>query len=374
MLVGLTEEQLQLRASVSDLLARIASESEVRRVMATVDGVDDAAWTQICQLGLPGLAVPEDRGGAGGSLVDQGVVLEQMGRNVYCGPYFSTAVLAAQTLLHVEQDPAAEELLQQVCAGETRATLALTEESGRWEVDAVTLAAERGPSSWRLTGSKTFVPDGASADLLLVVARTPGGSSLFVVKADADGLARTPLPTMDQTRKQARLDFTATPGRLVGQEGGGWNAVEQALQAAAVGLAAEQVGGAERVLEMCVEHARTRHQFGRAIGSFQAVQHKCATMLVDVEAAKSAAYFGLASAAQRTPELPMVASLAKAYCSEAYQRTTNDAIQVFGGIGVTWEHPLHLYFKRARSSQLLLGTAASHRRRLADHLALATHG
>lgn len=370
MLIGLTEEQLQLRASAGALMAEIASEVEVRRLMATADGVDDIAWRQVCELGLPGLAVPEERGGAGGSLVDQGVVLEQMGRSVYCGPYYSTAVLAAQTLLGMEQDPHAEELLQQVCAGTSRATLALTEGSGRWNEDAVALAAERGATSWLLSGSKTFVPDGASADVLLVVARTSGGTSLFAVPADADGLVRTPLPTMDQTRKQARLDFSSTPARLLGEEGRGWTSVEQALQAAAVALGAEQVGGAERVLEMCVEHARTRHQFGRAIGSFQAVQHKCATMLVDVEAAKSAAYFGLAAAAQRTPELPSVASLAKAYCSEAYRRTTNEAIQVFGGMGLTWAHPLHLYFKRARSSQLLLGTAAEHRRRLAAHLSL----
>lgn len=374
MLIGLTEEQLQLRASAGALMTELASEAEVRRLMATPLGVDDAAWAQLCELGLPGLAVPEERGGSGGSLVDQGVVLEQMGRAVYCGPYFSTAVLAAQTLLHVEGDPDAEELLQQVCAGTTRATLALTEESGRWEEDAVALAAERRASSWRLSGTKTFVPDGASADVLLVVARTSAGCSLFAVSADAEGLVRTPLPTMDQTRKQARLDFASTPARLLGPEGSGWVVVEQALQSAAIALAAEQIGGAERVLEMCVEHAKTRHQFGRAIGSFQAVQHKCATMLVDVEAAKSAAYFGLASAAQRTPELPSVASLVKAYCSDTYRRTANEAIQVFGGMGITWEHPIHLYFKRARSSQLFLGTAAAHRRRLAAHLSLAPLG
>lgn len=374
MLIGLTEEQLQLRASAGALMTELASEAEVRRLMATPLGVDDAAWAQLSDLGLPGLAVPEDRGGAGGSLVDQGVVLEQMGRAVYCGPYFSSAVLAAQTLLAVEKDADADEILQQVCTGTSRATLALTEESGRWDEDAVALTAERGPSSWRLTGSKTFVPDGASADVVLVVARTPAGCSLFVVSADAEGLVRTPLPTMDQTRKQARLDFASTPARLLGPEGGGWDAVEQALHSAAVALAAEQVGGAERVLEMCVEHAKTRHQFGRAIGSFQAVQHKCATMLVDVEAAKSAAYFGLASAVERTPELAAVASLAKAYCSEAYRRTANEAIQVFGGMGLTWQHPIHLYFKRARSSQLLLGTAAAHRRRLAAHLSLVPLG
>jgi alkylation response protein AidB-like acyl-CoA dehydrogenase len=184
---------------------------------------------------------------------------------------------------------------------------------------------------------------------------------------------------MDQTRKQARLDFAAAPGRLIGNDGAGWDVVGRGLRRGAVGLAAEQAGGAQRVLDMMVEHARTRHQFGRPIGSFQAVQHACAGVLVDVEAARSAAYYGLRAApaqpagpadAGAEAELAAVASLAKAFCSEAYRHAADTAIQVFGGIGLTWEHPVQLYFKRARSSEVLLGAPAHHRELLARHLAL----
>ena len=218
-----------------------------------------------------------------------------------------------------------------------------------------------------------------------MAARTPAGLGLFAVEAGAPGLTRALLATMDQTRKQARLDFTAVGGRLIGADGAGWAAVEQGLRRAAIGLAAEQVGGAQRVLELMVEHALTRHQFGRPIAAFQAIQHTCAAVLVDVEAAKSAAYYALRSAAAQPAsapgepgpagesgetELAAVASLAKAVCSETYRHAADAAIQVFGGIALTWEHPIQLYFKRARSSEILLGAPAYHRHLLARHLAL----
>ena len=262
-------------------------------------------------------------------------------------------------------------------------TLAVTEAGGRWDEAGVALQAVQAAAGWELTGSKKFVPDGATADVILVAARTPAGVSLFAVPWTAEGLTRTPLPAMDQTRKQARLDCTATGGRLIGADGAGWSIIERALRRAAVGLAAEQVGGAQRVLELMVDHARTRHQFGRPIGSFQAVQHTCARVLVDVEAAKSAAYYGLRTAAgppfgmagepgtaEPEAELAAVASLAKAFCSEVYRHATDAAIQVFGGMALTWEHPVQLYFKRARSSEVLLGAPAYHRDFLARHLAL----
>ncbi len=222
------------------------------------------------------------------------------------------------------------------------------------------------------------MPDGATADVILVAARTAAGISLFAVPGPAAGLTRVPLPAMDQTRKQARLDFTAAGGRLIGADGAGWGVIERGLRRAAAGLAAEQAGGAQRVLELMVEHARTRHQFGRPIGSFQAVQHTCAAVLVDVEAARSAAYYALRTAAAQSgepsqsgeDELAAVASLAKAVCSETYRHAADAAIQVFGGIALTWEHPIQLYFKRARSSEILLGAPAYHRDLLARHLAL----
>ena len=370
MFIGLTDEQLQLRAATRTLMTSISSEAQVRQVMAATDGGDVAGWRQLCGLGLVGLAVPERFGGGNGSFVDQGVVLEELGRALYCGPYLNTAVFATQTLLAVGDGEVAEELLRGICDSGLVVTVALTEPVGQWDEAGVRLSAANTSSGWRLTGVKTFVPDGATADVTLVVARTGKGTSLFAVPAQAERLRRLPLPTMDQTRKQARLEFDATPGRLIGSEGDAWSAIERGLQMSAVALAAEQVGGAQFVLEMTVDHARSRTQFGRPIGSFQAIQHKCATLLLDVEAARSAAYYGLAAGADQSAELPAVASVAKAFCSETYRRTTNEAIQVLGGMGLTWEHPIHLYFKRARSSEVFLGTPAYHRELLARHLRL----
>jgi alkylation response protein AidB-like acyl-CoA dehydrogenase len=221
-----------------------------------------------------------------------------------------------------------------------------------------------------LDGHKTFVLDGHTADVVLVVARTDAGVSLFLVDGDAPGLGRTAMPTMDQTRKQARLVFSSVPARLVGTEGVGWPAVSRALDLAAVALAAEQVGGAQRVLEMSVEYAKVRVQFGRPIGSFQAVKHKCADMLLAVESAKSAAYYAAWTAADDNEELPVMASLAKAFCSEAYFKAAADNIQIHGGIGFTWDHPAHLYFKRAKSSELILGDPAYHRELLAQRIGI----
>jgi len=378
-LIGFTSEQSQLREATRDLLAGVSSEARVRALMPDPAGRDPAAWRELAGLGLPGIAIPERFGGDGGSLADQGVVLEEMGRVLCGGPYFSTAVLAAQTLLAApDGDPVATELLEGICTGDLTVTVAVTEAGGRWDEAGVTLPAVPGASGWELTGSKTFVPDGATADVILVPARTAAGISLFAVPGPAAGLVRVPLPAMDQTRKQARLDLTAVAGRLIGADGAGWSVIERGLRRAAAGLAAEQAGGAQRVLELMVEHARTRHQFGRPIGSFQAVQHTCAAVLVEVEAARSAAYYALRTAAAQPAEasqsgedeLAVVASLAKAVCSETYRHAADAAIQVFGGIALTWEHPIQLYFKRARSSEILLGAPAYHRDLLARHLAL----
>ena len=212
--------------------------------------------------------------------------------------------------------------------------------------------------------------DGATASLIVVAARTAGGVSLFTVAGDAAGLTRQSLSTMDQTRKQAKLTFAGTPAKLLGTEGAGWATMTTVLDLAAIALAAEQVGGAQFVLEMAVQYAKDRVQFGRPIGSFQAIKHKCADMLLEVESAKSAAYYGMWCAAELNEELPSVASLAKAYCSEAYFHAAAENIQIHGGIGFTWEHPAHLYFKRAKSSELLFGDPAYHRELLAQRIGL----
>jgi alkylation response protein AidB-like acyl-CoA dehydrogenase len=322
------------------------------------------------QMGLQGLAIPEEFGGSGYSFVELGIVLEEMGRALLCAPYFSTVVLAANTLLQSGDDAAKKDFLPGIAAGETIATLAYTEPSGKWDESGITMEATQQGDGWALNGTKMFVIDGHTADLIIVAARTPAGVSLFSVVGDAPGLTRTALSTMDQTRKQARLELADTPGRLIGTDGEGWTVLGTVLDLAAVGLAAEEVGGAQKVLEMAVEYAKVRVQFGRPIGSFQAIKHKCADMLLEVESAKSAAYYGMWCAAEMNDELPSVASLAKAYCSEAYFHAAAENIQIHGGIGFTWEHPAHLYFKRAKSSELMFGDPTYHRELLAQRIGI----
>jgi len=366
-----SEEQEELRKSVRRFLEDKSPEAEVRRLMETTDGYDPAVWSQMAeQLGLQGLAIPEEFGGSGYTYVELIVVLEEMGRALLCAPYFSSVALAANALLTSGDDAAKKDYLPGIASGDTIATLALTEPAGRWDEAGVTMAASGSGDSWTLDGTKSFVIDGHTAGLVLVPARTRAGVSLFAVAGDAPGLTRTPLATMDQTRKQAKLEFAGTPARLVGPEGAAWPALSKTLDLAAVALAAEQVGGAQKVLDMSVEYAKVRVQFGRPIGSFQAIKHKCADMLLEVESAKSAAYYAGWAAAEDSDELPVVASLAKAYCSDAYFHAAAENIQIHGGIGFTWEHPAHLYFKRAKSSELYLGDPTYHRELLAQRIGL----
>ncbi len=366
-----TEEQDELRKTVKAFLDSKSSESAVREQMETEAGYDTAVWSQMAeQMGLQGLHIPEEFGGSGYSYVELGIVLEEMGRSLLCAPFFSTVVLAANTLLQSGDDAAKKDYLPGIASGETIATVAFTEPSGKWDEAGITMEATADGDSWTLAGTKSFVLDGHTANLIIVAARTPQGVSLFAVDGDASGLTRTALSTMDQTRKQAKLEFDATPARLVGTDGEGWATLSTVLDLVAVGLAAEEVGGAQKVLDMAVEYAKVRVQFGRPIGSFQAIKHKCADMLLEVESAKSAAYYGMWCASEMNDELPSVASLSKAYCSEAYFHAAAENIQIHGGIGFTWEHPAHLYFKRAKSSELLFGDPTYHRELLAQRIGL----
>ena len=366
-----SEEQEELRKTVRSFLDAKSPEIEVRKQMDTTDGYDPAVWGQMgAEMGLQGLAIPEAYGGSGYTYVELGVVFEEMGRSLLCAPFFSTVALAANTLLQSGDEAAKKAYLPGIASGETIATLAFTEPSGKWDEAGITMAATGSGDSWSLTGTKSFVLDGHVASLVLVAARTGKGVSLFAVDGGASGLTRTALSTMDQTRKQAKLEFAGTPAKLIGTEGEGWAVLSRVLDLAAVALAAEQVGGAQKVLDMAVEYAKVRVQFGRPIGSFQAIKHKCADMLLEVESAKSAAYYAMWCAAEMNDELPSVASLAKAYCSEAYFHATAENIQIHGGIGFTWEHPAHLYFKRAKSSELLFGDPSYHRELLAQRIGI----
>ena len=369
---GFSEEQEELRKAVRRFLEDKSPMPEVRRLMETTEGYDPRVWSQMAdQLGLQSLIIPEKLGGAGFGYVELVVVLEEMGRALLPAPYFATVALAANALIHSGDEEAKERYLPGIASGETIATLALTEPTGRWDPESVELSASQaGDGEWSLSGTKSYVLDGHTASLVLVAARTVAGLGLFAVEGDAPGLERKPLATMDQTRKQARLELAETPARPVGEVGGAGPLLRKTLDLAAVALAAEQVGGAQRVLEMSVDYAKTRIQFGRPIGSFQAIKHKCADMLLEVESAKSAAYYATWAAAEDNEELPVTACLAKAYCSEAYFHAAAEKIQIHGGIGFTWEHDAHLYFKRAKSSELILGDPAYHRELLAQRIGI----
>jgi alkylation response protein AidB-like acyl-CoA dehydrogenase len=363
-------EQEEFRHSLRRFLADKSPAAEVRRLMETDAGYDPQVWKQLAdQLGLQGLAIPEEFGGSGATPVELGIAFEEMGRVLLCAPFFATVGLAAQALLAAGDDQAKRDYLPRIADGSLLATVAVTEADGRWDLAAVrtSAAADSGaPGMFLLDGTKMFVVDGHIAQLLLVVARTDGGLGLFAVDAFDAGVVRTALPTLDMTRKLARVELTRVPARLVSGPGDATAALSRALDLALAALTAEQVGGAQRCLDMAVDYAQIRMQFGRPIGSFQAIKHKCTEMLIEVESAKSAAYHAAGSAAEASSdELGVAAAVAKAYCSEAYFHVAAETIQVHGGIGFTWEHDAHLYFRRAKSSQLFLGDEHYHRERFA---------
>ena len=371
-----SEEQDQLRDAVRKFLEAKSPEAEVRRLMETTEGYDPAVWSQMAnELGLQSLHIPEAYGGQGFSWVELGIVLEEQGRALLCAPYFSTVVLAANAILNAGTEDQKAALLPGIASGETIATLAFTEPNGKWDAAGITLEATPSGDGATLSGTKMFVLDGHIANLIVVAARAAGttgtdGISFYTVAGDAAGLTRTALATMDQTRKQAKLEFDGVQAELLGTAGAGWDALSKTLDQAAVALCNEMVGGAQYVLDESVQYAKDRVQFGRPIGSFQAIKHKCADMLLETESAKSAAYYAAWAAAEDNDDLPVVASLAKAYCSDAYFHSAAENIQIHGGIGFTWEHDAHLYFKRAKSSEILFGDATYHRELLAQRIGI----
>lgn len=354
---------------VRRFLEEKSPETEVRRLMATPEGYDPAVWELMAnELALQGLGIPEEYGGQGFGPVELYVVFEEMGAALFCSPYFSTVALAANAILLVGNDHDKSTYLPGIASGATIATVALTDDTGNWDLARTSAVATAKGDGFEVSGVANYVTDGNLASLILVPAQSAKGLSLFAVASDAPGLARTQLATMDQTRKQSRLELTNVSATLLGVEGGALEDLTTMLQIAESALAAEQVGGAQRVLNNAVEYAKSRVQFGRPIGSFQAIKHKCADMLLDVESAKSAAYYAAWASQELNDELPIAASLAKSFCSEAYFHCAAENIQIHGGIGFTWEHHAHLYFKRAKSSELFLGDPAYHRELLAQRL------
>jgi alkylation response protein AidB-like acyl-CoA dehydrogenase len=376
--LGRSPEQEELRQVVRAFLQAKVPESEVRRLMATEDGLDRAAWRRSAQEQLlPGLAIPEEYGGAGFGFGELAVVTEELGRALAYPSFLSTVVITANALLLSGDEAACRQWLPGIAAGETIATVALpgsmSEALPPWPAGEATegdVLAERSGSGWALTGQAPFVLDGHVADLLLVVARSADGPTLFACEPGSR-VERVPLDTLDPTRKQARVSFRRAPALPIGEAGAAYDVLARVMDLGATALAAEQVGGAAYALETAVDYARHREQFGRPIGSFQAIKHKCADMLVELEEARSAAHHAVWAAATLDPSLPVAASVAKVACSEAFSHIAAETVQVHGGIGFTWEHSAHLYFRRAKSDEVLFGDPIRHRARLGELIGLA---
>jgi alkylation response protein AidB-like acyl-CoA dehydrogenase len=370
--LSFTSEHEELRQTVRRFMENQSSEQVVRRVMETEAGYDAPSWARMAsELSLPGLLIPEKFGGAGLSAVEAAIVMEEMGRVLYCGPYLST-LIATEALLQIASDQEKAKLLGEIASGKSIATLAVAEAGGKWNPESIAMTAKQAGEGFTLDGVKSFVLDGHNADVILVAARAGSGLGLFRVDKNAKGMERAALPTLDLTRKLAKLTFAGTPATQISTGVDISAPLRRVLAIGIAMLAAEQVGGAQKCLEMSTEYAKTRLQFGRPIGSFQAIKHKCADMLVETEFARSAAYNAafIAASGESDDELPEAASIAKSYCSEAYFHAAAENIQIHGGMGFTWEHPAHLYFKRARANSILFGDPASHRQQLAAILRL----
>jgi alkylation response protein AidB-like acyl-CoA dehydrogenase len=362
-----TDEQEQFRSALRRFLDDKSPTTEVRRLMATDEGYDPAVWRQLSDdLALPGIQIPEQYGGAGFGMVELCIVTEELGRALLCAPYFSTAVLAANAIMNAGAEAQKSALLPGLAKGARLATLAVTEPDGNWDPTGIKTVATPDSDGYRLAGVKSFVVDGHVADLLIVAARAPRtagreGLALFTVDGNAGGVERRLLEAMDPTRKIARIEFHDTHAKALGDPADGAKAILRTLDQAAVALANEMVGGAQTMLDSAVSYAKLRVQFGRTIGSFQSIKHKLADMLLEVELAKSAAYYSAQAAAINDPEWPAIASLAKAAASETYLHAAAECIQIHGGIGFTWDNDTHLWFKRAKSSEVFLGQPSYHR-------------
>jgi len=375
-----TEEQEMIRDTAAAFLAEVSTSEAIRQAMATERGYDPELWQRICgEMYWQAIHVPEAYGGMGLGYVEVVAMMEQMGRYLLCSPFFSTVCLASNALLVAGSDEQKSQWLGKLCAEGLTATVAFNGGVNRWDAQCVTASYRREGDAFLLNGDYRYVIDGHTSELLIVAAREEGsqgeqGLSLFLLPADSAGVSTKWLPTMDQARKQASVcltDVALSADALLGETGQGWTALSEVINLASVALAAEQVGGCQQLLDMTVDYTAERVQFNRPIASFQAVKHKAADMMLQTEVARSGVYYAACVAQEAleggelAAELPEAASVAKSYCSDAYFAIAGDALQLFGGVGFTWEYDVHLYFKRAKSSEHLLGNGAVHRERLA---------
>ena len=373
---GYSEEQEMLRRSAREFLENECPRTHVREMMEDAKGYSPELYRKMAELGWMGLIFPEDCDGMGAGFVDLSVLLEEMGRALLPGPFFASVVLGGLTIANEGTDAQKRRLLPPIANGEAQMTLAYLEASAREDAEGVTLAAKRDGDAFYLTGQKMFVPDAHVSDHMLVAARTANGATpeqgvtMFVVDSRAPGVSITPLRVTDGSKLcDVKFENVRLPVEdLVGVVNEGWPLLNRARVLGMAGLCSSMVGGAQMVMEMSVQYAKDRVQFGRPIGSFQVIKHKCADLLVAVESAKSVAGYAAWAVDHDTKDAPLAASMAKAWCSDAYRFVTREAIQIHGGIGFTWDHDLHLYFKTAKKDEVLFGDADYHRELVAQML------
>jgi alkylation response protein AidB-like acyl-CoA dehydrogenase len=365
---GLTETQQTLKKTTRQFLTAECPPAEVRRLMETPDAFDAALWEKMADQGWTGMIFPEEYGGIGMGMVEMTAVLEEMGRALLPGPFLSTVLLAGSAIAHAGSEAQKQQYLKGICSGHTNATMAILEEGASWSTDRIHLHASSGAHGYVLQGRKLFVPDAQVADVLICAARFRGELGLFLVPGGTHGVDIKETPTMDATRKlyEVIFDSVALPEDSLLALGDRAEAtVDHAFAVSTIGLVAEMVGGMQRLLDISVEYAKTRKQFGRPIGQFQAVQHMCADMLLMTESSRSAVYYAAWAMGEDEADASGAVSVAKAYASDAYREVGNRAIQVHGGMGFTWENDVHLYYRRAKASEIAFGDATWHRERLA---------
>ena len=382
-----TDEQKMIQDTTIAFLSEVSTSEAVRAAMATEQGYDESLWKSVCtDLYWQAIHIPEAYGGMGLGYVELMAMMEQMGRFLFCSPFYATVCLATNALLVAGTEEQKRKYLPGICEGMT-ATLAHSGAEagiagGQWGADAVSASYRKEGERVVLNGTLRYVADGHTADLLIIAARKEGttgndGIALFTVPADHQGIQRYWLPTMDQTRKLAHItlaDVEVPAAAIMNHRGNAWSDLEKILDLAAIALAAEQVGGAQQILDMTVAYTKERVQFNRPVASFQAIKHKAADMMTRVEVARSAVYYAgcVSQEALFNPEDPFAnelaeaASIAKSYCSDAYFKNAAEGLQMHGGVGFTWEYDVHLYFKRAKASEHMLGNGAWHRERLAS--------
>jgi alkylation response protein AidB-like acyl-CoA dehydrogenase len=363
-----TEELTSLEDSLQRLLRDQSPLSAVRSTMETESGYAADLWRQLADMGITGLLIDEEFGGSGAGPVAMERIMEHVGASLMCGPLLASAVLATGLIAGSGDQDAQARLLPGIASGETIATALLTGPTGTWTEGGVALTANLQDGRWTLSGEAHYVLHGGTANCWLAVARTDQGLSLFDVDRSSSGVRCTRQRSFDRTLRIDRITLDAAPARLIGAPGRGWHAVEHGLNQALVALAGEQAGGARRMLDITVDYAKLRHQFGRPIGSYQAIKHMAADLVVESESAISAARKAAAELDAGSRDHQSWIRLAAFACADAFNRVAADGIQMHGGIAFTWDHPAHLYLRRARAGVQLFGNSAYHRDRYVGEL------